>query len=122
MSDVVRALADLMHRDDVYGEVFNIGSDEEVSISDLAERVRDSCQSRSEIARISYDDAYEAGFEDMERRIPDLSKIHEKLGWQEVAWTTLPSCSYQQDVHDLYAKIMRDVRDSQRTFGLCPRG
>lgn len=45
---------------------------------------------------------------------------HEKLGWQEVAWTTLPSCAYQHDVHDLYAKIMRDVRDSQRTFGLCP--
>jgi alpha-L-rhamnosidase len=45
---------------------------------------------------------------------------HEKLGWQEVVWTTLPSIAYQQDIHDLYAKIMRDVRESQRTNGLCP--
>ncbi len=82
VSDVVRALADLMHRDDVYGEIFNIGSDEEISINDLAERVRDSCKSRSEIVRISYDDAYEEGFEDMVRRIPDLVKIRETLGWQ----------------------------------------
>jgi hypothetical protein len=45
---------------------------------------------------------------------------YEKLGWQEVVWTTLPSIAYQQDVHDLYAKITRDIRESQRTSGLCP--
>jgi alpha-L-rhamnosidase len=45
---------------------------------------------------------------------------YEKLGWQEVVWTTLSSAAYQQDIHDLYAKIMRDVRESQRTSGLCP--
>ena len=56
----------------------------------------------------------------------NLTSIHtdgpnyEKLGWQEVVWTTLPSSSYQQDVHDLFTQIMRDVRDSQRTSGLCP--
>ena len=56
----------------------------------------------------------------------NLTSIHtdgpnyEKLGWQEVVWTTLPSSAYQQDVHDLFTQIMRDVRDSQRTSGLCP--
>ena len=56
----------------------------------------------------------------------NLTSIHtdgpnyEKLGWQEVVWTTLPSSAYQQDVHDLFAKIMRDLRESQRTSGLCP--
>jgi alpha-L-rhamnosidase len=45
---------------------------------------------------------------------------YEKLGWQEVVWTTLPSVAYQQDVHDLYTKIMRDLRESQRMSGLCP--
>ena len=56
----------------------------------------------------------------------NLTSIHtdgpnyEKLGWQEVVWTTLPSSSYQQDVQNLFTQIMRDVRDSQRTSGLCP--
>lgn len=44
----------------------------------------------------------------------------EKLGWQEVVWTTLPSIAYQQDIHDLYTKITRDLRETQRTIGLCP--
>ena len=45
---------------------------------------------------------------------------YEKLGWQEVVWTTLPSSAYQQDVRNLFAKILRDLRESQRTSGLCP--
>jgi nucleoside-diphosphate-sugar epimerase len=81
VGDVVRALADLTERDDVYGEVFNIGSDEEVSIGQLAERVRALTGSASEVQLVPYEQAYEAGFEDMVRRIPDLSKIKDTLGW-----------------------------------------
>lgn len=80
--DVVRALADLMRRDDVYGEVVNIGSTEEVTILELAHRVREAAASDSEITLVPYDEAYEEGFEDMQRRIPDITKIGELLGWQ----------------------------------------
>ena len=81
VADVVRALADITERDDVYGQVFNIGSDEETSIGQLAERVRELTGSMSEIQHIPYELAYEAGFEDMVRRIPDLTKINDTLGW-----------------------------------------
>jgi UDP-glucose 4-epimerase len=80
--DVVEALADLMERDDVYGEIFNIGSTEEVSIMSLAEQVRSRTDSDSEIVTVPYDEAYEEGFEDMQRRVPDVSKISERIGWQ----------------------------------------
>ena len=80
--DVVTALADLMSREDAYGEVFNIGADEEVSILDLAHRVREAANSESEIVLVPYDEAYEEGFEDMARRVPDTAKIGRLLGWR----------------------------------------
>jgi UDP-glucose 4-epimerase len=80
--DVVRALADLMQRDDVYGEVFNIGSNEEVSIHELADRVRAATGCASEVRLVPYEEAYEEGFEDMRRRIPDITKIGARLGWK----------------------------------------
>lgn len=80
--DVVRALADLMQSEDHYGNVFNVGSDEEISIEDLAERVKLACNSDSEIMRIPYDEAYEGGFEDMARRIPDTNKLQRAIGWE----------------------------------------
>jgi UDP-glucose 4-epimerase len=82
--DVVRALADLMERDDLYGEVFNIGSRSEVTIQGLAERVRTQLGSSSEIVAVPYDEAYEEGFEDMLRRVPDTSKIRTTLGWEPI--------------------------------------
>jgi UDP-glucose 4-epimerase len=81
VSDVVQALVELMEREDVYGEVFNIGSTEETSIHQLAERVRSRTGSSSEIVTVPYEEAYEEGFEDMHRRVPDLTKIGERLGW-----------------------------------------
>src|SRR5438067_2006184 len=66
--DVTPVLAELMERDDVYGEVFNIGGSEEVSIAELAEHVRALADSESEVLMVPYDDAYEPGFEDMARR------------------------------------------------------
>ena len=82
VADVVRALADLMRREDVYGEVFNIGSESEIEIRELAERVVELTDSSSEITLIPYDVAYEEGFEDMQRRLPDTAKIRERIGWQ----------------------------------------
>jgi UDP-glucose 4-epimerase len=82
VADVVRALADLMRRGDVYGEVFNIGAEEEIEIGKLAERVVELTGSASEIRLVPYDVAYEEGFEDMQRRLPDTAKIRERIGWQ----------------------------------------
>jgi UDP-glucose 4-epimerase len=82
VGDVVRALADLMRREDVYGEVFNIGAEEEIEIRKLAERVVELTGSSSEITLVPYDVAYEEGFEDMLRRLPDTAKIRERIGWQ----------------------------------------
>ncbi len=81
IGDIVTALADLMETDAHFGEVFNIGSTEEVSIMELAERVLAATGSGSQILTVPYEEAYEAGFEDMMRRIPDTSKIHRALGW-----------------------------------------
>jgi len=82
VGDVVRALADLMQAEEAHGQVYNIGATEEVSIMELAERVRQLAQSESEIVTVPYDEAYEEGFEDMPRRIPDTSKVNALLGWK----------------------------------------
>ncbi|HVF43663.1 MAG TPA: GDP-mannose 4,6-dehydratase [Pyrinomonadaceae bacterium] len=82
VKDVVGALVALMDRDDSVGEVFNIGSNEEVSINQLAEKVRGLTGSKSEIVRVPYDEAYEEGFEDMPRRVPDISKVGALVGFK----------------------------------------
>jgi UDP-glucose 4-epimerase len=82
VKDVVRALVDLMGTETAFGEVFNIGSTEELSILELAERVRAATDSNSEITLVPYEEAYEEGFEDMHRRIPDTSKVRDLLGWE----------------------------------------
>ena len=81
VGDVVDALVALMSEPRAIGEVFNIGSTYEISITDLAERVVRLTDSRSPIHFIPYDEAYEAGFEDMPRRVPDITKIRELLGF-----------------------------------------
>ena len=83
--DVVDAITQLGRTnalERVNGEVFNIGANEEVTIYELAERVKARTGSNSEIVFIPYEQAYEAGFEDMRRRVPDLRKIKATIGWQ----------------------------------------
>lgn len=82
VSDVVDALHRLSRAPEAVGRVFNIGSDEESSIQDLAQRVRTITQSSSEIKLIPYHEAYQEGFEDMRRRVPDLSRIRQTIGYQ----------------------------------------
>jgi len=81
VGDVVNGLISLANSPDVVGEVFNIGNHEEISMMALALKVKAMTGSSSPIVLIPYDQAYEAGFEDMPRRVPDLSKIHAAVGY-----------------------------------------
>ncbi len=81
VGDVVGALIKLMDRPEAVGQVFNIGSNEEITILELAKRVKELTKSDSEIVFVPYDEAYEEGFEDMPRRIPDITKIKELVGF-----------------------------------------
>jgi UDP-glucose 4-epimerase len=82
VGDVVGALTGLMDKDEAVGEVFNIGSNEEVSIVEVARRVKELTDSKSEIVFVPYDEAYEEGFEDMPRRVPDITKVHNLVGFE----------------------------------------
>ena len=81
VGDVVGALIKLAEEPRAVGGVFNIGNPEEISILDLAHRVKALTKSTSDIVFIPYDQAYEAGFEDMPRRVPDLTKIRRLVGY-----------------------------------------
>ena len=82
VGDVVGALMKLMDDEQAVGEVFNVGSNQEITIGDLARKVKELTKSESEIVFVPYDEAYEEGFEDMPRRIPDISKAKKQIGFQ----------------------------------------
>jgi UDP-glucose 4-epimerase len=83
VSDVVAALIRLAEHAGAVGQVFNIGNDrEEVTILELARRVKARTASQSEIVTVPYDQAYEEGFEDMRRRVPDLRKLRALIGYE----------------------------------------
>jgi UDP-glucose 4-epimerase len=71
----------LVQEEKAIGEVFNIGNDQEITIMALAEKVRALTGTRSTIVTVPYEQAYEAGFEDMPRRVPDLRKVHALVGY-----------------------------------------
>jgi UDP-glucose 4-epimerase len=81
VGDVVSGLIALAMEPRAVGQVFNIGNPEEISILDLAKRVKAATGSSSPITLIPYDQAYEAGFEDMPRRVPNISKISKLVGY-----------------------------------------
>jgi UDP-glucose 4-epimerase len=82
VADVVGALLKLVVEPGALGQVINVGCSEEVTINALAERVRTMSGSASTIRRIPYDEAYDSGFEDMPRRVPDLTKISAMIGYK----------------------------------------
>jgi UDP-glucose 4-epimerase len=84
VGDVVKALIKLVQKSEAVGQVFNIGSTEEISIEDLALLVKQKLNSNSQIRYIPYDQAYEDGFEDMVRRIPSIEKISKCIDWHPV--------------------------------------
>jgi UDP-glucose 4-epimerase len=81
VKDVVTAMVKLMEEPKAVGDVFNIGSEHEISINDLAKKVKKMTNSSSGIEHISYDEAYGTGFEDMSRRTPNLLKIKKLVGY-----------------------------------------
>ena len=82
VKDVVDALIKLMNNKDAVGNVFNVGSQEEITMEDLAKKVISITKSKSKIIYIPYDKAYEEGFEDMQRRVPDTTKVNKVIGFK----------------------------------------
>jgi UDP-glucose 4-epimerase len=82
VSDVVRALVEVPQHSQAVGQIYNIGSTEEVTILELAQRVKRFTKSHSELQFIPYDEAYAKDFEDMRRRVPSIEKIQQLTGWQ----------------------------------------
>jgi UDP-glucose 4-epimerase len=81
IDDVIEALLAVVDSPKAIGQVFNVGNNFEISIMDLARKVIAVTKSNSEIEMKSYEEAYAPGFEDLERRVPDISKIKAELGW-----------------------------------------
>lgn len=106
--DAVRAVIDLMDTDEAIGEVFNIGNTEEISIRALAERVRDMTGSNSEIVHIPYEEVYGPGFEDMQRRTPDIRKLHGATGYEPEHTVD----NILRDVVEHYEKIVANTPKS----------
>ena len=96
VDDAVRALLLVMDSDKAIGQVFNVGNNQQISIMDLAKKVIEITNSSSRIEKIAYEDAYPDGFEDMQRRVPDISKISRVLGWT-------PEISLDQIIKDIAA-------------------
>jgi UDP-glucose 4-epimerase len=82
VQDTVAALIALLDHPDAVGKVFNVGATNETTIGELAEAIVERTGSGSRIVRIPYDQAYEVGFEDMQRRVPDLGRIRSLTGWE----------------------------------------
>ncbi len=96
VDDAVRALLLVMESEQAVGQVFNVGNNQQISIMDLAKKVIELTNSKSKIIRVPYTEAYPEGFEDMQRRVPDISKINTVLGWS-------PQIGLDQIVKDIAA-------------------
>ncbi len=80
--DVVEALPKLMALPEAQGEIYNIGSTEDITILDLAKRVNEKTGNKADVVFIPYEKAYVQGFDDMRRRVPDLTKVRKAIGYE----------------------------------------
>ncbi len=96
VTDAVTALLLVMDSDKAVGQVFNVGNNSQISIMELAKKVIQITGSKSSIEKIAYEKAYPEGFEDMQRRVPDISKIKQVLGWE-------PEINLDQIIKDIAA-------------------
>ena len=96
VDDAVRALLLVMDSEKAVGQVFNVGNNQQISIMELAKKVIELTGSSSSIEKIAYEKAYPEGFEDMQRRVPDISKIKQVLGWT-------PDINLDQIIKDIAA-------------------
>jgi len=101
--DVVDAIHRLAECDAAVGELFNIGSSEEVTVYELAQRVRDRADSASEIRLVPYDEAYAPGFEDFRRRVPSIEKIYSVTGWK-------PTTSLNETIDQIIAYYQEEMK------------
>ncbi|MGH9407866.1 MAG: NAD-dependent epimerase/dehydratase family protein [Vicinamibacterales bacterium] len=99
VGDVVKAMVALMNEPRAVGQVFNIGNGREISIRDLAGRIKQMTGSSSEIVMVPYDQAYEAGFEDMPRRVPDISRIRALIGYEPAV-----------DLDEILTRVIESIR------------
>lgn len=104
VSDTVRAIRALMDEPAAEGEVINIGSDNPITILDLAHRIREMTGSSSEIVHVSYEQAYGRGFEDIRNRVPDISKISKLIGYR-------PERSLESILQDTIDYVSQRVRN-----------
>jgi UDP-glucose 4-epimerase len=107
VSDAVDALIGIAAHPDANGEVYNVGGNHEITILELAERIKQMTDSTSRIVLVPYSTAYEEGFEDMRRRVPDVSKLHRLIGYE-------PKFSLEESLHS----IIEDQRARLRTTGV----
>jgi UDP-glucose 4-epimerase len=110
VDDVVRALVSLLDSPASVGEVFNVGSQHEISILELARHIVQRADSTSKIRLVPYDQAYESGFEDMLRRVPDTSKIASFTGWQPT-----------RDLDDILDDVIAEARKERDAAELAVR-
>jgi len=96
VADAVRAILLVIDSKEAIGQVFNVGNIEQISIDNLAKKVIEITGSKSSIEKIAYETAYPEGFEDMQRRVPDISKIKQILGWE-------PKINLDQIIKDIAA-------------------
>ena len=96
VTDAVKGLLLVMDSDKAVGQVFNVGNNSQISIIELAKKVIEITGSKSSIEKIAYEKAYPEGFEDMQRRVPDISKIKQVLGWE-------PEINLDQIIKDIAA-------------------
>jgi UDP-glucose 4-epimerase len=82
--DVIDAAIAIAFADNTIGKVINIGNDFEISINELAQKIISETNSKSEIVYVPYEEAYGDGFEDMERRVPNIDLIHQLVGWKPI--------------------------------------
>ena len=104
VKDVVGGMIALSADSKSYGHVYNIGSTEEISINDLAARIKELTGSRSEIQYIPYEQAYSQAFDDLRRRVPSLEKIHKRVGYK-------PSTSLEQTLKIIIDSIRRELHE-----------
>lgn len=102
VEDAVAAMRKLMETEEAYGEPYNVGGQERISIEELAERVIEVVGSDSEIDHIPYEEAFEEGFEDMRHRQPDVSKIRETVGFEQ-----------KYDMDDILRRIVDYFRSNE---------
>jgi UDP-glucose 4-epimerase len=106
--DVVDALTRLLDNPNCFGQVINVGNDQEVSIKGLAERAINLTGSKSAIEYVPYEKVYGDGFEDMQRRVPSLDKVKQLIGYQ-------PTRTLDDIINDVSAEFTKDLKESRQS-------